>query len=64
MIAGSHLYYINGKGVTFVFELGEELKQVAVNKLAEGEESFGGTPAISDNQLLIRSSKHLYCVGK
>ena len=25
-------------------------------------ESFGGSPAVSDGRLIVRSSKHLYCV--
>ncbi len=64
VIADGKLYYVKGSGETFVVELGDEPKQLSANKVTNDAESFGGTPAISDGQLLIRSNKHLYCVGK
>jgi outer membrane protein assembly factor BamB len=62
VIAGNHLYYLNGSGQTFVFKLGETPQQVSVNRLTDEPETFGGTPAISQGRLLIRSNKRLYCV--
>ena len=41
----------------------EKLEQIALHKISDGRESFGGTPAISDGRLFIRSNKHLYCVA-
>lgn len=47
----------------FVFDLtGEELKQVAANRVTGDREEFWGSPAVSGARLLIRSSKYLYCV--
>ena len=63
VIAGDHLYYLNGKGEMFVFELGEELKQLSINLVTTDSESFGGTPAISNDRMFLRSNKHLYCVA-
>ena len=63
VIAGNHLYYLNGSGQMFVFQLGEELKQIAVNRVSTGEETFGGTPAISDGRMVLRSSAALYCLA-
>jgi hypothetical protein len=63
VVAGKNLYYVFRSGEASVFELGPELKQVATNRLdAQGAE-FSATPAISDGELFIRSSKYLYCIG-
>ena len=63
VIAGDKLFYTKGTGDTFVFELGKQPKQLSVNLLTTDKESFGGTPAISNDKLYIRSDKNLYCVA-
>ena len=63
IIADGKLYYVRGSGDTFVLEIGDKLKQLAVNKVTDETESFGGTPAVSNGRLFIRSNKHLYCVA-
>jgi outer membrane protein assembly factor BamB len=62
VIVGDRMFCLNGSGQMFVFDISDELKQVAVNRVTTDEESFGGSPAISDGRLVIRSSKHLYCI--
>ena len=62
-MAGDHLYYVNGKGETFVFSLSGNPEQVSINLVTTDSETFGGTPAISDGRLYLRSNKHLYCVA-
>ncbi|TWU56432.1 outer membrane biogenesis protein BamB [Rubripirellula tenax] len=62
VIANEKMYYLNGAGQMFVFELGDEPKQLSVNLVTTEKETFGGTPAISDGRILLRSNKHLYCV--
>ena len=64
VIAGDKLYFTKGNGETFVFNADAECKQIAANKLTDDKEIFSGTPAISNGQLFIRSSKFLYCVGE
>lgn len=56
-------YYVSRSGDTYVFQLGGEFKQLAHNRFSDGGE-FSASPAVSDGQLFIRSSKYLYCVGK
>lgn len=63
VIAGDNLYYVNGKGETFVFTLGADPEQVSINLVTTDSETFGGTPAISNNRMYLRSNKHLYCVA-
>ncbi|MEL7499808.1 MAG: PQQ-binding-like beta-propeller repeat protein [Planctomycetota bacterium] len=62
VVVGDHLYYLNGSGQMYVFKIGDELEQVAVNRVTTEKEVFWGSPAISDGNLLIRSAKYLYCV--
>ena len=62
IVVGDRMFYLNGSGQMFVFDLGDELKQVAVNRVTLDKELFGGTPAVSDGRLVLRSSKHVYCV--
>ena len=63
VVVGNRMFYLNGSGQMFVLELGDRLKQIAVNQVTNERETFGGTPAISDNRLILRSTKHLYCVA-
>ncbi|MFK8110564.1 MAG: PQQ-binding-like beta-propeller repeat protein [Rubripirellula sp.] len=62
IVVGDRMFYLNGSGQMFVFDLSGELEQVAVNRVTNDKESFGGTPAVSDGRLFLRSTKHLYCV--
>ncbi|MEM7453485.1 MAG: PQQ-binding-like beta-propeller repeat protein [Planctomycetota bacterium] len=62
VVAGDHLYYLNGSGQMFVMSLGENVEQIAVNRVTSEKEEFRGTPAISDGSMVIRSAKYLYCI--
>ena len=64
IVVGDHLYYLNGSGQMFVFDVsGEQMKQVALNRVTADKETFWGTPAVSDGCLVMRSAKFLYCVA-
>ncbi|MBL8814752.1 MAG: PQQ-binding-like beta-propeller repeat protein [Planctomyces sp.] len=63
VVVGDRMFYLNGSGQMFVFDLTGELKQIAVNRVTADAETFWGSPAVSDGQLILRSSKHLYCVA-
>ena len=62
IVINDKMFYMNGSGQMYVFELGDELKQVAVNQVTNDKEVFWGSPAVSNGRMVIRSSKHLYCV--
>ena len=62
VVVGDRLFYLNGSGQMFVFDLTGELKQVAVNQVTADKEIFWGSPAVSDGKMVIRSEKYLYCV--
>jgi len=63
VVVGDRMFYLNGSGQMFVFSLGEKLKQIALNTITSEKEIFWGTPAVSNNQMILRSAKYLYCVA-
>lgn len=56
--ANDHIYVTGRNGNTLVLKDGDNLEIVATNELGEPVDA---TPAIVDNQIFIRSDKHLYC---
>ena len=63
VVVGDRLFYLNGSGQMFVFSLGDQLEQVAVNQVTTDKETFWGSPAVSNGRMVLRSGKHLYCVA-
>ncbi|MCH2182613.1 MAG: PQQ-binding-like beta-propeller repeat protein [Mariniblastus sp.] len=63
IVAGKRLYYLNGSGQMYVFEMGDKLQPLAINKVTADKEVFWGTPAVGDDQMVLRSSQHLYCIA-
>lgn len=62
VVVGDRLFYLNGSGQMFVFSLGDKTEQVALNRFTSDKETFWGTPAVSDNKMVVRSAKYLYCI--
>ncbi|TWU16622.1 outer membrane protein assembly factor BamB family protein [Allorhodopirellula heiligendammensis] len=62
IIADGKLYYLKGNGDMFVFDVHDDMKQIAVNQTTNDAESFSGTPALSNGKLYVRSDKTLYCI--
>jgi outer membrane protein assembly factor BamB len=63
VLANGNIYWIARSGEAFVYAAGAEFKLLGQNRLAADGGDFSGTPAISDGELFIRSSKYLYCVA-
>ncbi|MEL6111058.1 MAG: hypothetical protein AAFU85_34045, partial [Planctomycetota bacterium] len=63
VVVGDRLYSLNGSGQMFVFQLGEEMEQLALNEITTEKEIFWGSPAVSDGQMVLRSAKFLYCIA-
>jgi len=64
LVADGKIYCVSrGKGV-FVFAAGPKFKQLAHNILDANAGVFNGSPAVSEGQLLLRSDRFLYCIGK
>jgi outer membrane protein assembly factor BamB len=60
--ADGKLYFMSRSGTAYVMALGPTFELLAQNRFASDNGDFSATPAISDGQLFIRSSKYLYCV--
>jgi hypothetical protein len=64
VLAGGKIYFVSRSGVIYVYATGPEFKLLGQNRFASDRGDFSATPAISDGQLFIRSSKYLYCVAE
>ena len=63
VVAGNKLYYVSRGGDTFVLEPGDDMKQIACNRLGD-EGEYNSTPALSNGELFIRSTNAVYCVAE
>jgi len=62
VVVGDRMFYLNGSGQMFVFKLGDKPQQVAINRVTADNETFWGSPAVSNGRMILRSSGHLFCV--
>lgn len=63
-VAGDAIYYPLRSGDVVVCQATDEYLQLAVNRVgSDDDEDFSATPAISDGQILLRSSKRLYAIA-
>lgn len=63
VLADGKLFITNEETVTTVLAAGPEYRVIATNTLS-GEGRTLSSLAISGNQLFLRTSTHLYCIGK
>ncbi len=63
VIADGKLYYVRRSGEMFVVKLGDTFEQLANNRFEGDGGDFSASPAISNGELFIRSSKNLYCIA-
>jgi outer membrane protein assembly factor BamB len=64
VLGDGKIYVVSrGKGV-YVLAAKPEYALLARNTLAGDDSVFNATPAILDGQLLLRSDRYLYCIGK
>jgi len=63
VMAEGRLYCVSRQKGVIVYAAGREFKEIARNELGD-ESVFDGTPVIHNSQLLLRSNKFLYCIGK
>jgi outer membrane protein assembly factor BamB len=65
VLADGHIYYCSQRGKTFVLDTGKSFKVVAENRLGESKDiGFMASPAIAGDSLYLRTTTHLYRVGK
>jgi outer membrane protein assembly factor BamB len=61
VLADGKIYVTNEEGLTSVVRAGPKFEVLAENPL---NDYCLSSPAISDGQIFIRTSQHLYCIGK
>jgi len=60
VLADGRIYIISEDGVTSVVKAGPTFELVAENEV---DDYVLSSPAISDGQIFIRTTKFLYCIG-
>jgi len=63
VMAEGRIYAVSKMRGTIVLAAGKEFKQLARNEPLD-ESIFNATPVVSNSQLLLRSDRFLYCIGK
>jgi outer membrane protein assembly factor BamB len=63
-IADGKIYAVSREKGTFVLAAKPEYELLATNVFKSDKSVFNGCPAVSNGQLLIRSDKCIYCLGK
>jgi hypothetical protein len=63
VLVNGKICFVSRSGEAFVYRTGPEFKLLGQNRFAADGGDFSSTPAVSDGQLFIRSSKYLYCVA-
>jgi len=64
VLADGKLYIVSQHEGTFVVAAKPEFKLLAHNQLADDDSRTNASPAVHQGQLLLRSDKRLYCIGK
>ena len=65
LLVGDQVISVSRNAGTFVWSADEKkFNLINQNVIAGDDSAFNGTPAISDNQLFLRSNKFLYCISK
>ncbi|MHC4879652.1 MAG: outer membrane protein assembly factor BamB family protein [Planctomycetota bacterium] len=62
--AGKHFYVTTRDAGIVVLEASPEYKEVATNVIASDETLVNASPAVSGDQLLLRTDRFLYCIGE
>lgn len=63
-VADGKIYAPSQHTGTYVFAAQPEFKQLAVNKLQDDPSRINASVVVTDNQILLRSEKALYCIGQ
>ncbi len=63
LLANGRIYYTSRTGRTWVIDAQPVFKQLALNEF-EDRSQFNASAAVTDNRLLMRSDRFLYCIGK
>ena len=63
VLADGKLYYVSQHNGTFVVAAQPKYELLAHNVFEDDDSRTNASPAISNGQLLLRTDRHLYCIG-
>ena len=63
VLADDKFYVVSRKRGVFVYSADGKFELLSRNEL-DDDSQFNASPALSGDQLLLRSDKFLYCIGK
>ena len=63
ILADGKLYAVTRQRGTIVLAVGPEFEELARNDLGD-RSIFNATPVVSNGELLLRSNRYLYCIGR
>ena len=63
ILADGKVYHLSRSGRMFVLPASPQYELISMNELRDGTQ-FNASPAVLGSQILIRSEKYLYCVGR
>jgi outer membrane protein assembly factor BamB len=63
VLAENRVYLLAESGETVVVEASERFKEIARNRLGDGQGPVQASMAIADGKLYIRSARQLWCIG-
>ncbi len=64
IIVGDKLIIVTRSGTTHVLSADENMQEIAVNSMQGDDSLFNATPAVSGNQMFMRSDRMLYCISQ
>jgi outer membrane protein assembly factor BamB len=64
VLAEGRIYLLGDSGETAVIEAAAEYREIARNKIADGEGPVQASMAVSEGRLFIRTTANLWCIGK
>ena len=64
VLADGKLYYVSQRSGTYVVAAKPEYELLAHNTFAEDDSRTNASPAVHNGQLLLRTDRALYCIGK
>ncbi|MGI9519177.1 MAG: PQQ-binding-like beta-propeller repeat protein, partial [Pirellulaceae bacterium] len=63
IVVGDKLFFVTRNGTTHVLTADQNMEEIAVNSIEGDDSLFNATPAVSGNQMFIRSDTMLYCIS-
>jgi len=64
VLADGKLYFVSQNQGTYVVAAQPKFEQLALNKFEDDDSRTNASPAVHNGQILLRTDKRLYCIGK